>query len=100
MIDTIPPEASNLLKPDNGSILIDATPTFSWSSAQGADRYLLIVDSDQTFSSPEIENFLNETTFTPTASLSAGTYYWVVYSVDNAFNGTTSATRVFTIQGG
>ncbi|MFH1822033.1 MAG: STT3 domain-containing protein [Methanobacteriota archaeon] len=99
-VDTTPPEIPNLLKPDNGSILIDVTPTFSWSSAQGTYMYELVVARDQDFNSLAIDNLLNGTTFTPTVGLSAGTYYWRVYAIDKAANVSVSSDWLFTIQGG
>jgi len=99
-IDATPPGSPVLLVPEHGSILTDVTPTFSWSSARGAERYRLLVDSDQEFRSPEIDNWTGDTTFTPTVSLSPNTYYWKVYAVDQAFNENVSSIGVFVIEGG
>jgi hypothetical protein len=75
-----------LILPDNDSETNDNTPTFSWSSVDGATSYHLQIDNDNDFSSPYFENnSITENTFTlPDAnSLPAGTYYWRVASKDN-----------------
>ncbi|MGQ9788423.1 MAG: STT3 domain-containing protein [Candidatus Hadarchaeaceae archaeon] len=99
-IDTAPPEAPELLTPENGAVLTDNTPVFSWSSVPGATGYRLVVDEEQDFSSPLLDNLIDGTTFTPPSGLSPSSYYWKVYAVDQAFNENASQVWTFTIGGG
>lgn len=99
-IDTVPPEAPELLTPENNATLTDNTPTFSWSSVPGAAGYRLVVAEKQDFSSPVLENLIDGTTFTPPSGLSPGSYYWKVSAVDQASNENTSQVWTFTIGGG
>ncbi len=100
VIDTTPPEIPGLLTPENGAIIVGATPTISWSPSSGTFRYGLIVDNDQGFTSPEVENFVDGTTFSEPDALPAGTYYWEVFAFDEAGNYSISPVRNFTIQVG
>lgn len=99
-IDTVPPEAPELLAPGNSATLTDNTPTFSWSSVPDAVSYRLVVDDDQDFSSPVLESQTSDTVFTPPSGLSPGRYYWEVIAVDRASNENASQVWTFTIGGG
>ncbi|MEM3420824.1 MAG: STT3 domain-containing protein, partial [Candidatus Hadarchaeum sp.] len=99
-VDTTPPEAPELLAPENNATLTDNTPTFSWSSLSDAVNYRLVVDEDQDFSSPLFDNLTSNTTFTLPFDLSPGSYYWKVYAVDRASNENASPVWTFTIGGG
>jgi uncharacterized repeat protein (TIGR01451 family) len=66
-----------LASPGNGSKTGDRTPTFAWEAADGADMYLVQVDTDPDFDSP-IEQRVETTSYTPVAALEFGTYYWRV----------------------
>lgn len=99
-IDTVPPEAPELLSPENGAVLPDNVPTFTWSSSPGASSYRLVVDEDQDFSSPVLDNVTSGTSFTAATGLSPGRYYWKVYALDRASNENVSQVWSFTIGGG
>lgn len=86
-IDTQAPDAPTLMTPENGSILNNYTPTFVWSDVSDAAMYELEVDDSDAFDSPEIDQTnLTNSTYTPTNSLSDGTYYWRVRAKDSAEN--------------
>lgn len=73
--------------PVDGAKIIDNTPTFIWSL--GADNYnRLIVDNDDTFSSPEIDVQLgaNVNSYTPTSALPDENYSWKIIA-DNVVSG-------------
>lgn len=55
-----------------------ATPTFSWDMAEGARTYRLQVSTDPNFGSPVINITTPLTSYTPTATLAQGQYYWRV----------------------
>ncbi len=76
------PDAPTLLSPADGASTNDARPAFDWSDVPDA-QYILEVDNDSDFSSPEIHEpyLLPASTYTPDAGLAAGTYYWHVRAV-------------------
>jgi hypothetical protein len=55
-----------------------ATPTFSWSMAEGASTYRLQVSTDPNFGSTVINQVTTMTSYTPITTLAQGTYYWRV----------------------
>src|SRR3990167_6533785 len=81
--------APTLSSPSNGATGISTTPTFSWSSVSGANKYwLMVATSSSVFptdvnasscSSCVISVNTTSTSYTPTTALSVGTtYYWKV----------------------
>lgn len=56
--------------------VVQATPTFSWDIVEGAQSYDLQVDNDPNFSSMEININTTQPSYTPTATLGNGDYYW------------------------
>ena len=86
-IDTQGPPVPNLISPANGSTTNDNTPTFDWSDITDVVEYQIQVDNNSNFSSPERNQVgLTTSTYTPTSSLSDGTYYWRVRARDVADN--------------
>ncbi|MCD6166249.1 hypothetical protein J7K19_06045, partial [bacterium] len=86
-IDTQGPPVPNLISPANGSTTNDNTPTFDWDDITDAVEYQIQVDNNSNFSSPERNQVgLTTSTYTPTSSLSDGTYYWRVRAKDNLNN--------------
>ncbi len=76
VITPVPPV---LLSPTDGSFLSDSTPTFVWSSVNGASRYWLQVDEDSIFSSPLInDSTVIDSLYTPATGLADTSYYWRV----------------------
>jgi hypothetical protein len=70
-----------LVSPDNGIATDDSTPTFTWEG--GAVNHRLLVDGDDTFASPNVDQTITPpTTFTYTIpdenALADGIYYWKV----------------------
>ena len=64
--------------PWNGSGGCNFTPQFCWGAVSGATSYVLQVDGDDDFSSPEIDVNLTATCYTPSAALAADDYFWRV----------------------
>ncbi|MFN4133736.1 MAG: Ig-like domain-containing protein, partial [Candidatus Hadarchaeales archaeon] len=86
-VDTQPlTQASLLLYPSVGENTRDTTPTFEWSSVDGAAKYELWIDNDSDFTSPTILEDLTTTHFTPSSPLMDGVYYWRVRAIDAAGN--------------
>ena len=88
----------SLTLPVDRAWINDNTPTFSWLSTVGAEKYELWVDNNPDFSSPEILENIAGNTHTSTSALADGTYYWKVRALgaDNREIGWTS-TWTFTI---
>ena len=55
----------------------ETLPTFDWEDVTGAASYTLQYGTDETFTTTT-EETVTESTFTPTADLAVGTYYWRV----------------------
>lgn len=84
------PTQPSLYLPENDIFTVDNTPYFEWTAGTGAENHRLLVDNDDDWSSPEIdETFTDENYyFIPTVdSLPTDNYYWKVVSraagVDN-----------------
>ena len=79
----VPEDLTLYFTPENGTYTVDHVVTFGWCHLEGVKVYLLQVDDDTDFSSPEIELILTETQFTSIHPLLDGTYYWRVKAKDN-----------------
>ncbi|MDI6792223.1 MAG: right-handed parallel beta-helix repeat-containing protein [bacterium] len=87
-----------LVSPDNGTYTNDPTPFFDWSdegSAYGDEgtgpsidklTYQIQVDNNVDFASPEIDEWVNVSSYVPTIALRDGTYYWRIGGKDEAGN--------------
>lgn len=84
LVVTTTPADVILLSPAHGTTTFDRVPSFDWSDVPDS-LYILQVDDDPGFSSPEIHPpfFLGDSAYTPTNYLSAGTYYWRVKAVSS-----------------
>ncbi|MBI2662610.1 hypothetical protein HYX11_04080, partial [Candidatus Woesearchaeota archaeon] len=79
-----------IVYPINNTPIIDSTPTLIWNNSLGGGTtktYQLILDNDSTFSSPNVNVTINETTestnYTLTTDLTVDkTYYWEVQAYD------------------
>ncbi|MFA5858615.1 MAG: FlgD immunoglobulin-like domain containing protein [Elusimicrobiota bacterium] len=95
--DTTAPAVPALVSPANAASLNTSVPVFDWSDVTDASgvKYKLQADNDSDFSSPVINQAaLTASTYSPTAGLANGTYYWRVCAVDGAGNTSTwSAAR-------
>lgn len=91
-----PPGVPTLVSPTNGSTVADLTPTFDWNDVTDADSYTILVDNASNFSSPEINQTVASSTYTPGSNLAAGTYYWKVLATNSsgssAYSGAWSVT--------
>jgi len=74
-----------LSSPSNGTLIADSTPTFNWSLVSGAENYSLQLDTDTSFTTPNLHNL---TVVTPPyvlpSPLTDGTWYWRVAGNDSA----------------
>jgi len=89
--------APQLYTPSDGETVSSVTPTFSWSSVEGARGYWLIVATDPshlpddpfTTSAPNAVISINvrKTSYTPEKPLNYDTtYYWEVQSFNDSYN--------------
>ncbi|MBU7033152.1 MAG: carboxypeptidase regulatory-like domain-containing protein [Theionarchaea archaeon] len=69
--------------PANGTTVTTQTPTFEWYQVEGATKYKLEVRKDSVDGTKLFEVEATGTSFTPTAILNPGTYYWRVMSYRN-----------------
>ncbi len=76
---TTAPGATMLLTPADGATGVATAPTFTWTAVADAVDYLIEVDDNSDFSSPEFSATVTGTSATPSTSLAADThYYWRV----------------------
>jgi len=88
-VDVTAPIAPTLITPANASTVTDDTPTFDWNASSGDPfEYLIQVDNDPAFGSPEIDQIIAHPTtdYTPISALPVGTYYWRVRAQDAVGN--------------
>ena len=97
LIDTVAPSAPTLELPADGAITSDNTPTFDWSDISDAENYDLIVDDDAGFPSPEIQETISVSTYTPTTELADENYFWKVIVRDLVGNENESMVWTFLI---
>ncbi|MDQ5982487.1 MAG: hypothetical protein QG549_484 [Patescibacteria group bacterium] len=97
LADANAPSAPVLTTPANTATNVSTTPTFSWSAADQADTYQLIVASNADYSTIVInQSGLTGTSYTPGTALNTNTtYYWKVIAV-NGSGTTISDGRQFT----
>ena len=79
------PTAPTLLSPFNGENDNDNTPTFTWICGENAENHRLLVDNENTFASPVIDNVMlgaSDNTWTKLDNGYAdGTYYWKIIAI-------------------
>lgn len=90
------PSGPSLITPVDGSITTNLDLTFTWDAVPGASSYLIQVDNDFDFSSPEIDETHPVNNYTPTLPLPIGSHYWRV-AATNLCGTTWSAIRQFDI---
>ena len=75
------------------------TPTLDWDDVASAVNYHIQVDDDSDFSSPVVDDSdMLVSNYTPTSTLSDGTHYWRVSSIDEPGNESSfSEADVFTV---
>jgi hypothetical protein len=87
--DTVVLSPPTLLSPSNGASTDDSTPFLDWTTVTAATtvHYRLQVDNDAGFSSMLVnEAWVVSSSFTVTAALPDGVYYWRVSAVDAEAN--------------
>jgi subtilisin family serine protease len=87
------PGAATLVAPANGATGVSTAPTLSWSAAAGASGYLVEVDDDANFSSPEFSATVAGTSTDATGLAANVLYHWRV-TAENACG--TAPSTVFT----
>jgi hypothetical protein len=91
------PGTSTLTAPADTAINVVVRPTFTWSAAAGVQSYLLEVDNDSGFGSPEISTTVAGTSFTPGADLASNmVFYWRVTANNPCGAGSSSSVFSFT----
>jgi len=90
-LDTTPPAAPGLISPENGSEILDNTPTFAWTSVTDPSgvTYQIQIDDDDDFSSPVyyvVDLVDNTHTLPDEDALALGAYFWHVRAKDGAGN--------------
>ena len=80
-----PPPTPELVAPRNKLSTNFQTPLFSWKPVTDAVKYELVVDNDDDFNSPIINELnISKTEYTPQASIPLGSYYWKLRAVNTA----------------
>ena len=98
------PLAPTLVSPQDGSTVTSARPAFAWEAVAGAEQYRIQVDDDAgeehpgNFASPELDEMVVGTEYTPASGLSDGVYTWRVRASNAAGVGDWSAMRELTVR--
>jgi hypothetical protein len=92
------PGQSDLVAPQNGATSQPVRPVFQWTTATGAESYILEVDDDAAFASPVLlETGIIENIYTPNTDLPSNTlYYWRVTAENLCGSGASSGVYSFT----
>lgn len=90
-IATGTPAAPQPLAPAHQATGQPTTPTLSWQASAQATAYRLQIATDAGFASPIVDVVVDDTSFTPTTPLAAGTtYFWRVVADNVCGSGTAS----------
>lgn len=73
-----PPAAPSLSSPSNGAIDQSVPVYLDWYEVSGVDNYQVMVDSNSSFSSPQIDETTSSSYYNATGLDIATTYYWRV----------------------
>lgn len=95
-IPTTPPGTPSLVTPLNSSSIADPTPTFEWDDNPETSSYTILVDNNSDFSSPEINETVVTSHYTPGSNLPEDTYYWKVKA--NNVVGSSSFTSAWSVE--
>ena len=82
-VDTVAPGNFAITGP--AAMVSDATPTITWSAAQGASSYQVIIDDQGSCASPAQQQTVTDLSYTAT-SLSDGDHFICITAVDMAGN--------------
>lgn len=72
------PAVPILNSPQNASTITASNPTFEWEYVSAAIQYRIQISADSTFSSNNLDEYVNSNNYTATKNLGDGTYYWRV----------------------
>ncbi|MFX1419460.1 MAG: hypothetical protein ACFE9N_11120 [Promethearchaeota archaeon] len=88
-----------LFSPLNATITNNANPTFRWENISGTENYQFQLDTEISFSTPNLINItVASTEYVPLSPLSDGTWYWRVVAIGSGGSfGTFSAIRTYTV---
>ncbi|MCB9450499.1 MAG: CSLREA domain-containing protein [Anaerolineaceae bacterium] len=86
ILDTVVPDAPDLIAPADGSLTYLALPTFRWRGVTNANLYRLQVADTGGFSHMILDMETNRTSLRIPDALPQGTYYWQVAARDTAGN--------------
>lgn len=97
-IEGVVPAAPALSLPADGAVAQLVATVLDWNDVTGADSYDIVIDTVNTFASPDRVKLNQATsTWTVTPALTAATlYYWRVRAVNENGAGPWSATRSYT----
>jgi hypothetical protein len=92
-----PSAAPGLTSPADGALLDNSTPQLQWSAVLGATEYLVEIDDQSDFATPELSQVVAGTTFeVPGGLLQSGTAYFWRVTAQNSCGQQTSESRQFT----
>jgi hypothetical protein len=89
------PGASTLVSPADGATGVPTQPTFSWTAVADATSYLIEVDDNSNFSSPEFSATVTGTSVTSSTTLTADRHYYWRVTANNPCGSTVSAVFQF-----
>jgi len=89
------PGAPTLVSPANGATGQSTAPTLTWSAITGATSYLVELDNNADFSSPEFSDVVGSTAVAVPGLAPEKTYFWRV-TAQNACGDLASSTASFT----
>ncbi len=96
-LDTIGPAAPVLVAPTDDLFISDTTPYLDWNIGGDAVEYQIMVDTSDSYPSPDVDTTTTNTYYTTTA-LSEGEYFWKVRGKDPYDNwGSWSTSNSFTV---
>lgn len=61
-----------------------ATPTFRWDRIEGASHYLIEIDNDPEFGTPNYGGITDNNSYTPISGIADGTWHWRVRVYDGS----------------
>ncbi|MBN1657465.1 MAG: fibronectin type III domain-containing protein [Anaerolineae bacterium] len=87
------PAMPTLTYPLSGTIACDTGLHFAWDAVDGATSYQVALAADLAFASPLFTATTTAPAFTPTAIITAGTFYWQVLAANECGAGDWSPAR-------
>lgn len=88
-VDTQPPATPAIKTPADGFVTNDTTPTFTWGTVAGANRYTVELSTESDFDPlliPAATVTVGTYTVPAASAMTNGTYYWRVTALDAASN--------------